>query len=72
MANNQVNRLLEFANMQMAAEAFLLRDGDGGVLPGSAALIERLKEGNTHASKFTPGQATKFTDDYQVLAQHNK
>lgn len=29
MANNQINKLLEFANMQMASEAFLLRNIDG-------------------------------------------
>ena len=28
MANGQMNKLLEFANMQMAAEAFLSRLGD--------------------------------------------
>lgn len=35
MENNQIKRLLEFANMQMAAEAFLLQGVDGGVLPGT-------------------------------------
>lgn len=28
MANNQINKLLEFANMQMAAEAFLVEGNE--------------------------------------------
>ena len=71
MANNQINKLLEFANMQMAAEAFLLRQGEASmaaVLPQD--IVDRLKEGNTHASKFTPIQATQFTAQYEVLAQY--
>lgn len=45
MANNQINSLLEFANMQMAAEAFLIRDIDGGVLPtDTITIVERLIE----------------------------
>lgn len=42
MANNQIGRLLEFANMQMAAETFLLRQVDNGVLPGETELRARL------------------------------
>ncbi len=57
MANNQINKLLEFANMQMAAEAFLARALDA--VPNrppddQAEIASRLVLGNTHASKFTP------------------
>jgi Ca2+-binding RTX toxin-like protein len=73
MANNQISRWLEFANMQMAAEAFLLRPEDNGVLPGRTEMRARLETGNTHASKFMPVQADAFTHSttgYEVLAQY--
>ena len=51
MANGQMNKLLEFANMQMAAEAFLSRLGDAiPNQPLSTDIRDRLIEGNTHAS----------------------
>ena len=61
MANNQINRLLEFANMQMAAEAFLVRQGDSGPVDADT-LRRRLELGNTHTNIFTPVQAAQFTD----------
>ena len=70
MPNNQINRLLEFANFQMASEAFLLREIDNGVLPGNDVIKARLENGNFHASIFTQLQAEKFVNDYQVLAQY--
>ena len=71
MANNQINRLLEFANMQMAAEAFLLRDGDNGILPTDLVEVRaRLVQGNFHASRFMSAQAVQFTTQYEVLAQY--
>jgi Ca2+-binding RTX toxin-like protein len=70
MANNQIKRLLDFANMQMAAEAFLLRDTDNGVIPADNVIRDRLENGNFHASVFTPTQAEKFVSDYQVLTQY--
>lgn len=62
MANNQINKLLEFANMQMAAEAFLIE----GVEPSVPAnqVSDRLERGNTHASRFTPVQAEQFTTQF--------
>jgi len=71
MADNQINKLLEFANMQMAAEAFLLRNIDGGLLPTDSPTIRlRLEAGNTHASRFTAVQAEQFTADYEVVTQY--
>ena len=70
MANDQINRLLEFANMQIAAEAFLLQAEDGGVLPGGDVIKSRLELGNTHASKFTPVQAEQFTAQYEIVTQY--
>ncbi len=74
MANGQINKLLEFANMQMAAEAFLARETDSiPNQPAQSDIEARLKEGNTHTNIFTPTQATQFTDTntgYDVIAQY--
>jgi Ca2+-binding RTX toxin-like protein len=71
MAHGQINRLLEFANMQMAAEAFLSQIGDDiPNLPPAGQVRARLVAGNFHASKFMPVQAQQFVDTYEVLAQY--
>ncbi len=70
MANSQIQKYLEFANMQMATEAFLLRATDNGALPDNLEIVGRLNTGNTHASKFTAGQAEDFVSRYEVLAQY--
>jgi hypothetical protein len=59
---------LKFANLQMAAEAFLV-DQSGNLLTDPAALKKALTDGNDHASKFTETEATKFTAEWQVVAQ---
>lgn len=58
---------LKYANLQMAAEAFLV-DNEGGTLSGNE-LKAALIEGNLHASFFTESEATKFNNEWQVLAQ---
>ncbi|MEX2164711.1 MAG: hypothetical protein WD823_10775, partial [Sulfuricaulis sp.] len=68
MANNQIYWLLEFANMQMAAEAFLI-EGDEPSVPANE-VSDRLERGNTHASRFTAVQAEQFTAQYEVLTQY--
>ena len=70
MANNQISRLLEFANFQMASEAFLLRAGDQGIAPNESDVAARVITGNRHASVFTATQADDFVTKYQVLAQY--
>ena len=71
MANGQIQKLLEFADQQMAAEAFLAQANDIiANLPRNEDIRARLIEGNTHASKFTPAQATQFTTQYEVLTQY--
>jgi hypothetical protein len=53
---------LKYANLQMAAEAFI-RDPVTYVLSGSGTdLIDALKTGNNHASRFTETQAEAFAD----------
>lgn len=71
MANEQILQLLEFANLQMAAEAFLSQSGD--LIPGrppEGEIETRLEDGNTHNSRFTSVQAQRFVDTYEVLAQY--
>lgn len=58
MPTPTISEYLKFANLQMAAEAFLVRD-DGTVRDDIAAA---LIAGNNHASRFTETQAIKFTD----------
>ena len=62
--------LLKFANLQMASEAFLTKDKAENVVNG-LALIEALKRGNDHASKFTDVGIEQFTAHWTVLAQHS-
>lgn len=53
---------LKYANLQMAAEAFI-RDPNTGVLRASGQqLIDVLVAGNGHASRFTQTQAEAFAD----------
>ena len=53
---------LKYANLQMAAEAFI-RDPVTYVLSGSGTdLIDALKTGNNHASRFTETQSEAFAD----------
>ena len=60
-------------NLQLAAEAFLIRATDGGAIPAASEIRNRLEEGNFHASRFLPEQAAKFVDGnagYLILAQY--
>lgn len=68
MANNQLNKLLEFANIQMAAEAFLVEGNE--IAPSAADINDRLRRGNTHVGRFTEVQAAQFTTDFEVLTQY--
>ncbi|MBL0209272.1 MAG: hypothetical protein IPP84_15455 [Propionivibrio sp.] len=53
MSTNEISTYLKYANLQMAAEAFLV-DPDTGLERFSGdLLINALKKGNEHASKFT-------------------
>ena len=52
--------LLKYADLQMAAEAFL--SNDSGIVKTGVALTNALTDGNFHASKFTDAQATAFLD----------
>ncbi|MBL0075977.1 MAG: hypothetical protein IPP41_08650 [Rhodocyclaceae bacterium] len=56
---------LKYANLQMAAEAFLVR-ADGTLRDD---IVTALKVGNNHASKFTQTQADAFVSQWEVVAQ---
>lgn len=60
MALPTVADYLKYANLQMAAEAFLV-DGLGKPLKDQP-YIDALIVGNKHASKFTETQAKEFAD----------
>ena len=56
---------LKYANLQMAAEAFLVNP-DGSIKDD---ISTALKAGNLHASKFTESEAIKFESEWKVLDQ---
>ncbi|MBL0209281.1 MAG: hypothetical protein IPP84_15505 [Propionivibrio sp.] len=69
MTTPTVADYLKYANLQMAAEAFI-RDPVTDVLSGSGAdLIKALKAGNNHASRFTQIQAEAFAAQWEVVDQ---
>ena len=68
MSKSKLSTWLEYANLQMAAEAFLI-DRDTGVPRFSGdALTLALIEGNGHNTKFTSTQAAQFAAEYTVVA----
>ncbi|WP_208934315.1 hypothetical protein [Paracidovorax avenae] len=60
---------LSYANLQMAAEAFI-RDEATKQLKNSGSLYtDALTAGNLHASRFVASQAEKFAAEWEVLDQ---
>ncbi|HEY1131479.1 MAG TPA: calcium-binding protein, partial [Roseateles sp.] len=66
MTNPTIADLLKYADLQMAAEAFLA-DKDTGAL--RTDLRDALIFGNGHASRFTATQATHFLEHWKVVEQ---
>ncbi|WP_202820703.1 hypothetical protein, partial [Variovorax sp. JS1663] len=60
---------LKYADLQMAAEAFLRNEKTGATSYFGSDLIEALIQGNGHASRFTEVQATEFEKHWEVLDQ---
>ena len=58
--------LLKYADLQMAAEAFLVNETNGQI---KSDLKTALIDGNFHSSKFTDPQATEFLKHWEVIAQ---
>lgn len=69
MANPSIRQLIEFSNLQIASEAFLVRSGDGRSIAPDTEIASRLEEGNFHPSHFLSSQAEKFVKRYTILAQ---
>ncbi|MBL0075979.1 MAG: hypothetical protein IPP41_08660 [Rhodocyclaceae bacterium] len=65
MPTPTTNDLLKYANLQMAAEAFLVNPN--GTVKDD--IKQALIDGNNHASKFTDTQAKAFVDQWEILAQ---
>lgn len=65
MAMPTIAESLKYANLQMAAEAFLFNNDGTPVSDQIAALIR----GNGHASRFTDPQAEEFIEYWQVVDQ---
>jgi pimeloyl-ACP methyl ester carboxylesterase len=59
--------LLKYADLQMAAEAFLANEN--GIVKTWAELKKALTDGNFHPSKFTKPQAINFLANWEVIAQ---
>lgn len=69
MTTPTITDYLKYANLQMAAEAFI-RDEQTGILAATPQDIRRaLQQGNLHASKFTESESIKFEREWKVLDQ---
>lgn len=65
MTSPTIAEILDYANLQMAAEAFLV--DANGVLVGDIQVA--LIDGNKHASVFTATQADEFLKHWEVVTQ---
>ena len=69
MPNPTPAELLKYADLQMAAEAFLRVNKVGDLIPGGTDLANALIDGNDRASKFTSVQAENFAKHWEVVDQ---
>lgn len=60
---------LKYADLQMAAEAFIRDPNTGELRTSGNKYVEVLMDGNHHASKFTETQAIAFADQWEVVDQ---
>jgi hypothetical protein len=60
---------LKYANLQMAAEAFIRNVETDSLASTGQSLIDALKAGNNHASFFTETEAKKFSEHWKILDQ---
>ena len=70
---NEFAQYLEFCNLQVASESFLVDKNDlpNTILSASLVdqnLINKLVQGNEHSSKFTDVQAADFASKWEVVA----
>ena len=73
MATPTIADYLKYANLQMAAEAFLVVEKGTSTIIATGTpkenLIVALIQGNDRASRFTQSEAQKFEADWEVVAQ---
>jgi hypothetical protein len=69
MTTLTITDFLKYADLQMAAEAFLRNEDTKELASTGKEVIDTLTEGNHHASKFTETQATAFADQWEVVDQ---
>ena len=67
MTTSAIATYLKFANLQMAAEAFLT--DQAGALLKDELLANALIAGNHHTSRFPEVVAQEFLNDYEIVAQ---
>jgi hypothetical protein len=68
MSELAITEALKYANLQMAAEAFLKDEQTGQIRTGQI-LLDALTDGNDHASRFTQALAEEFVDQREVVDQ---
>ena len=64
-----ISEYAKYADLQMAAEAFLKDELMGDTHYSGDELVKVLKEGNRHSSLFTEVQVIAFEKDWEVLSQ---
>jgi len=64
-----ISEYLSYANLQMAAEAFIRDESTGQLWDSGDLYINALVRGNDHASRFVTSEAQKFTEEWEVLDQ---
>ncbi|MBK6639129.1 MAG: hypothetical protein IPG34_16620 [Rhodocyclaceae bacterium] len=71
MTTPAISDYLKYANLQMAAEAFLKIEVTGEEKYAGEKLINALVAGNDHASKFIEAAAADFADHWIALDQES-
>ena len=69
MTTPTITDYLKYANLQMAAEAFIRDEKTGELARSGSLLIAALIRGNNHSSKFTKIQAEAFAEQWEVVDQ---
>ena len=69
MTTPTIAEQIKYADLQMAAEAFIRDKNTLELYQSRSDLIRVLKAGNGHSSRFTQTQAETFVDTWQVVDQ---
>ncbi|WP_199740104.1 hypothetical protein [Acidovorax sp. FJL06] len=64
-----ISEYLNYAHLQIAAEAFIRDEVNGQLADGQDRYIAALVRGNDHSSRFVESQAKTFADEWEVLDQ---